>query len=530
MLKERIHRYIFLLAIGLCLVSLPFSRFTLTLSLILLTANWLIEGSWLYWKNIKSTPAILIFLLIYLALIFGLFYSDNIDYALADLRLKLPLLIVPLIFATSPPLSSEERQYIISLFCFSVFVATAISFVIYVQNFSLGSSNVREISPFISHIRYAIMISIAIALLLWYAMKEKRKFVAGAYVVLALWLIFFIFVLQSLTGMVLLMFVAWVFAVALVLRINIKYLKWSFILLIVILSFFPPFYIYSKTIDYFSNREDVAVDTLPKYTVNGNKYAHHKNPKQYENGNLVWINVCWEELEQEWNRRSKLTFDGNDRLSQPLYSTLIRYMTSKGFKKDSAGVWKLDTTDIRLIEDGVTSVVYKDHKLGVYPRLYQVLWEVDQYLSFGKVSGSSVVQRIVFIDIAIGIIKNNFWFGVGTGDLNDAFTSYYRTNDVNISEDFWYLSHNQFLTHWVQVGFLGLLLFAFGWFLPIYLLRKKLDFITIIVFGILTLSMLNEDTFQTHIGVSMVGLFYGIFVFGSSKPNVKSEDWYAPKN
>lgn len=33
---------------------------------------------------------------------------------------------------------------------------------------------------------------------------------------------------------------------------------------------------------------------------------------------------------------------------------------------------------------------------------------------------------------------------------------------------------------------------------------------------ILTLSMLNEDTLETHIGVSMVSLFYGLIVFGQS--------------
>ncbi len=523
---KRAQRYIFLIAAGLCLASLPFSRFTLTLALILLTVNWLVEGRWLYRKNypVNSAPAILTFSLIYLALIVGLFYSENFDYAFKELRLKLPLLIVPFVFATSPPLSRKERQYLLAAFCLSVFVATLISSIIYVQNFSLGGSNVREISPFISHIRYAIMINIAIASMLWYILKEQLKVVVVGVAAITFWLIFFIFVLQSLTGIVLLMFVIWGFAVYHVISIKKKYLKRLLVLLIILMSVLPLIYIYNKSVNYFSNRETVDVHTLPKKTANGNTYVHNKNPRVYENGNLVWINICWDELRSEWNKRSDLHFDENDRLGQPLYSTLIRYLASKGLKKDSVGVWTLDMTDVQLVEDGVTSVIYRKHKLGIYPRLYQLLWEIDRYITVGAVSGSSVVQRIVFIDIAIKIIKENFWLGVGTGDLNDAFTNYYRNNDVNISEDYWYLSHNQFLTYWVQVGFVGLLMFLAGWITPLFLLRKKLDFLSIVIFGILTLSMLNEDTFQTHIGVSLVGLFYGIFVFGSSEPVAKSKD------
>jgi len=68
----------------------------------------------------------------------------------------------------------------------------------------------------------------------------------------------------------------------------------------------------------------------------------------------------------------------------------------------------------------------------------------------------------------------------------------------------------------VQVGFIGFLLFIAGWFVPIYIKRKSIDLLSVAFFIIATLSMFNEDTFQTHVGVTLTAVFYGMLIFSPS--------------
>lgn len=168
------------------------------------------------------------------------------------------------------------------------------------------------------------------------------------------------------------------------------------------------------------------------------------------------------------------------------------------------------------IESGATNILFKQNRLGLYPRLYQTFWEIDQYRMYNHVSGSSLVQRYVFIRAGFNILLQNFWIGVGTGDLVDEFNSYYHQNEPKLKRKYWYLSHNQFLTHAVQVGLIGFLLFIAGWFVPLYIKRKSIDLLSVAFFIIATLSMLNEDTFQTHVGVTLTATFYGMLIFGTS--------------
>ncbi|NJK85175.1 MAG: hypothetical protein HC906_03650 [Bacteroidales bacterium] len=97
-----------------------------------------------------------------------------------------------------------------------------------------------------------------------------------------------------------------------------------------------------------------------------------------ENGYYIWLYVCDQELEEEWNKISQLPFNGQDKRGQELRHTLIRYLTSKGLRKDSAGISKLSEKDILAVENGDANVLFTK-KLSLYPRLYQIIWEFDVY-------------------------------------------------------------------------------------------------------------------------------------------------------
>lgn len=515
LLSPKIHRQTFISSGLLAIVSLPFSKFTLTVALMVFTANWLLEGQWQQkWSRLKSNYSVFFFFGLYISLLFGLLLTDNLAYGLKEITQKLPLLLIPLVFASTKPVNEKEKQLLLGLFVLAVFVYSLMSAYIFFLNY-WGFGNVTEISPFVSHIRLSLMVNISIAVVIWGMSRlrtlSKIKLLFG--VALLSWFTVYLFILQSLTGIVVLMLMVSLYCVYYAFKIEKRIYKGFIVLGFFLLWVIAASYLTLNAREYFGNRQQVDEFILNDRTENGNPYENNLKYVQYENGNLVWINVCRKELEKEWNARSSMDYTGKDKLIQPVSSTLIRYLTSMGLNKDSVGVWSLSEEDIAFIEQGATNVMFKEHKIGLYPRLYQTFWEIEQYRTYGHVSGSSLVQRYVFARAGISIFLNNFWFGVGTGDLADVFKEFYKENEPKLKPEYWYLSHNQFLTQAVQVGFFGLLIFLWGWFYPLYHQRKTIDLLSVAFFIIVTLSMLNEDTLQTHVGVSLAAFFYGLLFF-----------------
>src|SRR6056297_2910870 len=71
------HRKIYYWCLVLILVSLPLSLFALSVGMISLTVNWILEGHFkTKWTQLKKTPALYIFFLIYLLHLVGLIYSS----------------------------------------------------------------------------------------------------------------------------------------------------------------------------------------------------------------------------------------------------------------------------------------------------------------------------------------------------------------------------------------------------------------------------------------------------------------------
>lgn len=515
--NQRIHRGIYILGLATALCALPYSVYVISVGTIILVSNWLLEGGWSNkLLRFKTDKSVWVFGLVYASVFFSFFYSSDIKSALSELRLWLPLLIIPLVVSTSPSLKRNEFALLIILFSIAVFITSIVSISIYLKNFSILGQNVRYLSPFILHIRLAFMVNVSIFSLIYISVVEecfKNLIAKSTLLVLVVWFIIYLFILQSLTGIV----VFWVVSALLIVRWalisrkrNIKVRLIAFLTLFIV---FSAIYILLNVNRYFQ-RQQVNFQSLPKTTVNGNEYSQDTTNKQYENGYLIGINICIPELRTGWEKRSKLPFDGTDKANQSLKMTLIRYLTSKGLTKDSIGLANLDSIDIKLIENSVSSVVYRKHKGGVYPRLYQTLWEIDSYKNQGLVGGSSVIQRYIYFKASWDIIKQNFFFGVGTGDRRATLVQYFKTTKLNLPEKYWLNSHNQYLSVWISTGLFGLILFLGGIITPFICKNRFKYFICLVFLTICLLTMLSVDLFEKHLSVSFFALFYSIFFFG----------------
>ena len=521
------HNRIYFYCLILTVICFPVSKFALSISMICLIANWLLEADFKRkFNDLLYNKSILIFLGVFLVHVIWLINTQNFKYAFHDLGNKVILILYPIIIGTSEKLSSHQIKKILLWFSLTVIVSTLISTSILVGLIDYPVKNIRDISPFMSHIRLSLLINMSIYSLgyLFFSSKFKMKSIRILlYIVSIIWLIVFLYLLKSLTGIII--FLVILFLTLGFISFKIKaivyrlFLQMSLIAIFLFIAFFL-----SHSINKFYNKEIIDFNNLDTHTVSGNLYQHYIGNNQIENGNYVWINICDKELEKEWERVSSTSYKGLDSKKQRFSTTLKRYLASKGLRKDSVGVSKLSKQDIINIESGMANYIY-ENKYAIYPRIYKAIWEIDVYRKGTNPAGNSITQRIEFFKAAKGIIQDKFWFGVGTGDVQDAFNNQYDLNESKLPEKKRLWAHNQYITFLLTFGIVGFIVLIFSMIYPVLKYNAFNNYYFIIFFTIVLLSFINEDTLETQIGVTFFSYFYSLFLFGNKMIFKKGEDY-----
>ena len=521
------HRKLYFIGLILTAISLPLSRFALSVSMIFLICNWILElDFYRKWEELKANKSILILTGVFLVHLLWLINTENFQYAFHDLSNKAIILLYPVIIGTSEKLNKKQIKTILIWFTLAVVSSTIISTLILVRFIDYPIQNIRDISAFISHIRLSLLINISI-FSLGYILLSKQfinsRLEIITYSLFIVWLIVFLYLLKSYTGII--VFIVLLFMVLGFVSFKIRDIVPRLFLQVSLLGVFLLIASYiTHSISRYYTKELVDFENLEKYTANGNPYKDIANKDQIENGNYLWLYFCPEELEKEWSRVSSIPYSGRDKKGQEVRFTLLRYLTSKGFRKDSAGISKLTNSDIKNIENGMANYIFED-KYALYPKIYDAIWQIDVYRKGLNYEGSSITQRFVFVKTALDIIKKNFWFGVGTGDVQDAFDKQYELNKSNLSERNRLRSHNQYVTFFVSFGLVGFILIWFFILYPVIKLKGYNNYLFVIVLIVTLLSFLNEDTLETQIGITFFSYFYSLFLFGSKLIFKNEEDY-----
>ncbi|MFN3875964.1 MAG: O-antigen ligase family protein, partial [Flavobacteriales bacterium] len=259
----------------------------------------------------------------------------------------------------------------------------------------------------------------------------------------------------------------------------------------------------------------------------GAPYYHDTVSTQTENGHHVWTYLAWDELRRAWRLRSARTLDDPDDRGHPLWATAVRYLASKGMRKDSAAVMALSDEDIRAIERGEPNALRRGQGM-LRARADEVLFELQQYFATGDASGHSVAMRIEFLKAGWAIAKANWLVGVGTGDTQLAFDAHYAATGSRLAPQWRLRAHNQYLTLWISLGIIGLGWSLFAWWWPAHRLgawRQPLFVCWAIAFGI---SCLTDDTVETQAGATFFALYYALFVFAAPRTPLSEADAPAP--
>ncbi len=504
----------FLYVFGLCLfaAALPLSKAFLTIAQIALGISWLLNINYKEKLKLFVENRILWWfpLLLILHFVF-LINTEDINYAARDINIKIPLFLVPFVVATTTKPNKKELRSILGFFCAAVFAGAAIVIGKYIASEMGWIEEVLEhrlLSSFTSHIRFSLMMCFSVVLLC-FAFKEKM--ISGALCLLnAIVLLLCMVLLESITGLLTLGIIALPLLMLLLDWEHKKYFK-KIVVGSLMIFVVAGAYFYYEINDIFvvKNNQNATPDTPSR-----NPYYNDINNPATENGYYLWRNVCEKEMQEAWDKKSEFSYDSLDKKGQELKITLLRYLTSLGLKKDAQGMAQLSAEDIVNIEKGEANAVNSNSN-PVRKRIRELLREIDIYSHGEAVNNSSLTQRFVYWKTGVEIISENYLWGVGTGDVQNAFNVQYDKDKSTLTGDLRRHTHNQYLTFWISFGIAGFLFFLVMLFsLYRYTFQLEYPFLAKIFALIILLSMLSEDTLETQAGVSFFVFFFALFWAG----------------
>lgn len=474
--------------------ALPWSPFGTSLGMGLLALSWIVAVA--IKATIKPESKLLAIALIacFAWYSLGLLWSENIVEGLAAVKIKLPLLIVPLslFYVKRDPLTLKiaVKTLIIST------LFAAIAGLIYGGFIEPGNY-----SPYISHIRMGLLLALCLGL----AVLEKKWTFTAVFGVVALLSVWHT---QSLTGVCMIAFTLFYTSVA---------LSWAMYRVQTTVTALLTCIITGGII-LFSMMPNTYSGELETHTPWGNEYTHYPERHLEENGHKVYINLAIDEMRPEWNKVSLVPFDSLDANGFPLKSTLTRYLTSQGKPKNGAQIASLSHKDISNIESGHTSVRISTHS-GLSLRIDELKFELGNYLDGGNPNGNSVTMRLESFKAGTYVLKKGglitLLFGKGTGDLTSSLNRAYVETESRLHEKFWKRTHNQYLAWWIECGLIGLTL----WLVVLLASWNSIEGSLKLAWWIVAISCLAEDTLETQAGVTFAALAITIFTLVPTKRN-----------
>jgi hypothetical protein len=525
------------------LASLPFSKILISIGQFMMAGGWIVfwfdENEWL--GRMRGKPighillialpsafslglqgigkgfrcffrnkAALLFASIYLLHLAGLLWTTDFSYGIKDLRTKIPLLLMPLFLSTSEPFGKKAFYRFMYLFILAVLVRSVFNAWMITTHHLI---DIRYASHNVSHIIFSLEIVLCLFSLLFFIFKRDyfRFWEKGILLLVLGWLLIYIILSQSFTGFAITLITALVLIPVLIFKTGNLKLKVVLITAILILTGGVAIFLRSIIVDYY-HVNPVDFTKLEKTTSRGNPYINNIYATQTENGNYIWIYIQWDELRAAWNKRSRIPFDSLNLKSEPVAYTAVRYLTSKGWRKDADGVEKLKPDEIRAIEQGVANHIFLK-EFSIRGRIYEFLWGFENYRETGNPSGATIMQRLEHWKASIGIIKDYWLTGVGTGDMNLAFKVQYEKMHTKLAPEQRWRSHNQFLSIFIGFGLFGFLWFVLSVFYPPVLLRRYDDYFFLVFLIIAVASMMAGDTIESQTGVSFFAVFYVLFLF-----------------
>ncbi|MFO7370378.1 MAG: O-antigen ligase family protein [Bacteroidales bacterium] len=517
--RQQLHRYAYLFGLAFLVSCLPLSKYLLSVVQFFLIANWLIEGNFRQkLHNLVQKPALLLFASLFLVYACSLIYSQNFEAGFVKVKNVLPVLVLALIMGTSEPLSKVHTKWLFILFSVAVSVAALICIAHYLTDAEQYEDDFRKISVFMNHVVFSMMINMAITILLYLSFYNRypaHRIWRLVFISAAAGLAAFLFFLGSVTGMVTFLLIILVFVVNMA-RAKAAVPLRNVVFILTATAWIAPVVWLFLTYQENFNAEPPDPTQLEMVTPGGHPYTHDLLTGIQDNGHFSGIYICEPELQRQWNRISKISYDQLDGRGQAIFGTVKRYLTSLGLRKDSVGLSMLTPHDIQKIEKGLANYKFES-KPGIRQRIYETLWEIQVLLKSGYVQRHSLGQRFAFYKTAASVIRNHMLFGVGIGDMQDAMLEEARKSRLYVDPRWEGQPHNQYLSFLLAFGIFGFAWIFYSWVHATLLSGAFRNLLFNLFWLIMLVTMLVGDPIHSYFSVMFFAFFGCLFLAETHK-------------
>jgi len=501
MLRKLAKEYSDCFIIVLAVAGLVFSHALMSFALAFMALRFiLVDKS----RFVECRKDVLLALLAYFALFLaGIAWSSDMNEALKQLNKNLPFLIVPLYFFAIPPLNRKSLMRI--SFCSIAFLVVA-SCIALIRLYFFGFEDIRSALPFGSHIRFALFVCTATGFLS-IRLMERYKQTSGKEIGISsgliVYFIAYLVLSSSLTGIMLLLIVfmpvcLFVAAKRMPKRIfSFAVLIFSFAVLI--FSFAVSFFAYDYFVPKNGECENGMIENGYCHQVN-NEVIREKEREEMAVGLKKYLNIAPDSLFADKDCKYAFT------------DIASRYFVCKGLARTAENWSRLSPNDIDNIRNGIPNPVYASgNPLKV--RIYKTFFEFEAYRKWGKIKGSSLVQKIELWQKGSRIVENGgrWLFGVGTGDLRQELNKSLKESNSQLA-DSGLMIHNQYLSIFITFGLVGCLVFLFFIIYPAYRTKLYKNAFYIYFLALVLVSMSSEDTLDNQQGIMFFCIMNSFFL------------------
>jgi len=512
MLPASWHRLIFLIGLFGLGAGMLFGTVPTSIPEMVLLGNWLLEGRFREkWAALRTNNVFWVLGSLFLLHLLGLLYTADLSRGMDDVRIKIPLLLLPLILFSTPAISKREFRSFFGFFLLAVFVSSCCCYLVYLGYGKKKITDIRDASVFMSHIRFSLFIAFSVICCGYFFVTEKNKPLRIVLCLLVAWFLFYLYKFEMATGAICLVLVSFISAGAYAYARISRLLGLAVFLCLVFAACYGVLR-FRNDVTLFEPQSSLASNRLLSHSGSGRTYLQDTLFGLAENGNLITININDAELRQEWAKRNSLPYDSLDKKKNNLRFTLLRYLASRGLTKDSTGVSGLSDKEIGFVEMGITNCNYTEAS-GLKARWRELVWEYTKYRRGENPSGHTFTMRLEFWKTGLYLVGQHPLSGVGTGDAQQAFDKAYAETGSHLDARWHLRSHNQYLAIAVAFGIPGLLLFLFSIAYPAIVLRRSLHLLYWPFLLICLLSFTAEDTLETQSGVTFFAFYNAFFLW-----------------
>jgi O-antigen ligase len=206
---QGLRKHILFYSIIAMMISLFVSRWVLSASILaFLFACFFYSGIKDPLKNFFSSPILWSMSLLFLLPLLSGIWSENKNEWINILRIKLPLIFLPLGFAAPFTFSKTQWHWLSAVFIVLITAGTIGCMFHYVGNMAAVDEGYLRAKTLLTplnndHVRFSWLVTIAILFAgwLWWQKKEDSKLIARALILVILWLIVFLHILAARTGL-----------------------------------------------------------------------------------------------------------------------------------------------------------------------------------------------------------------------------------------------------------------------------------------------------------------------------------------